>query len=232
MRPLRGLQETRVAAREPELGPRLGDGAAWHRRGPAGETGKVGPGLRLGATLLRPAAGVRRTTGPPTPGRAGQRGSQAFSEHLLSSVRGWALQRAPPECRHEAGISAHVLSCIPAPACPLGGGGPGHGAGGGARAAVSMPRWASRLQLPSWHPGQAPPQSLLPVTACGCPQLPFSPSLSPLCSFLRFLQLFFSQSSGPRPCFSGLFHAFLVRYRCCSGAWGARPATSRPTAPA
>ena len=51
------------AAREPELGPRPGGGAAWHTLGPAGETGKVGPGLSLGVTLLRPAAGSHRIAG-------------------------------------------------------------------------------------------------------------------------------------------------------------------------
>lgn len=47
-----------------------------------------------------------------------------------------------------------------------------------------------------------------------------SRSLSPLCSFLRFLQLFFSQSSGPQLCFSGLLRSLLVRYRCPRGMGG------------
>lgn len=53
-----------------------------------------------------------------------------------------------------------------------------------------------------------------------------------LCSFLRLLQLFFSQSSGPQLCFSGLLRSLLVRYRWRSGRGGARPATRWPAAPA
>lgn len=55
------------------------------------------------------------------------------------------------------------------------------------------------------------------------PPAPLSRSLSPLCSFLRLLQLLFSQPSGPRPCFSGLLRPLLVRYRRCSGRGGPGP---------
>lgn len=53
--------------------------------------------------------------------------------------------------------------------------------------------------------------------------LPASRSLSPLCSFLCFLQLFFSRSSGPQLCFSGPLRSLLVRYRCSPGRGGTGP---------
>ena len=76
---------------------------------------------------------------------------------------------------------------------------------------------------PPGRPGPAPLRS-----ACA----PLSRSLSPLCSFLRLLQLFFSQSSGPQLCLPGLLRSLLVRYRWCPGRGGARPAARRPAAPA
>lgn len=76
---------------------------------------------------------------------------------------------------------------------------------------------------PPGRPGPAPLRS-----AC----VPLSRSLSPLCSFLRLLQLFFSQSSGPQLCLPGLLRSLLVRYRWCPGRGGARPAARRPAAPA
>lgn len=71
-------------------------------------------------------------------------------------------------------------------------------------------------------PRRPPPPRALPAPAR------LSRPFSPLCSFLRLLQLFFSQSSGPQLCFSGLLRSFLVRYRWCSGRGGARPAACRP----
>lgn len=76
---------------------------------------------------------------------------------------------------------------------------------------------------PPGRPGPAPLRS-----ACA----PLSRSLSPLCSFLCLLQLFFSQSSGPQLCLPGLLRSLLVRYRWCPGRGGARPAARRPAAPA
>lgn len=158
------------AAREPELGPRLGDGAARHTLGPAGETGKVGPGLGLGATPLRPAAGSRRATGPT---RAEQAREEAGP--LVSAS----------ECRRGAGLSAHVLPCVPARARPPGGGGPGHRCPGRGRGQL--------CPCPGEPQGSSCPPALLvpwagPPTpaACDCAWMPPAP---PFTFSLASLQL-------------------------------------------
>ena len=157
--------------------------------------------------------------GPPEESRSGEERG-ALSEHLA------CVGGEPGSCRN--GFRS------PRASLPLGGGGPifcrgqAQRGGGGAAQRLGpgpMPRPALCLPLQGTHlPGDA--------SAPG----PLSRSFSPLCSFLRFLQLFFSQSSGPQLCFSGLLRSLLVRYRRRSGrggAWpAARPPTHPPTAPA
>lgn len=153
---------------------------------------------------------------PPGQSRPGEE-RRAFSEHLLCAGRGAVIctssflypRVSPPTGRRWPRKQVQEVERGPAPSrCPP-------GALGGA-----------------WAP--SPPPGTAPGTACGCSPAPLSQSLSPLCSFLRFLQLFFSQSSGLQPCFSGLLRALLARYRCCSGRGGPGlpPAAWPATAPA
>lgn len=89
-----------------------------------------------------------------------------------------------------------------------------------------MPCWPLSL-WPLGRAGLRPqPRLCLPASARArpCTSLTFS---LPLCSFLRLLQLFPSQSSGSELCFSGLLRALLVRYRC---SWGGGPGRGCPLA--
>lgn len=93
--------------------------------------------------------------------------------------------------------------------------------------------------LPLAPRGRAPaafdlePESLRVRRPLALHATPFTPrpsrSLSPLCSFLRFLQLFFPQSSGPQLGSPGLLLALLARYRCPRRVGGGLP-RGRPPA--
>lgn len=79
---------------------------------------------------------------------------------------------------------------------------------------------------PPQHPPEVEPGTPWHPPA-SCPVLC---SLFPLCSFLCFLQLFFSQSSGPQLCPPGPLCSLLVRYLYCSGPSLMGPLAAQPGA--
>lgn len=145
-----------------------------------------------------------RVSGPLPRGQHGDRSGQ--EPPVLSPLplpqpprgpRGEGASPAPPRATWRRGQGGPTgLASSPAP-CPLRPGDPrlwvpvhpAPGPGAPRVRAGRGPEWRSRARMPD-HP------------------------LSRLCSFLRFLQLFFPQSSGPQLGSPGLLLALLARYRC------------------